>query len=72
MKKIAFILPLFKNGGAEKTISTIASLLAEKGYEVNLIIIENKIELTFPKNLKHYIVGSNFELNLPKNIKKYI
>lgn len=45
MKKILFILPSLTMGGLERVQVTIANALAKKGYDVTVMVLENRLDL---------------------------
>lgn len=51
MKKIGFLIGSLSGAGAEKTILTIASGLAEKGHEVHLFVLKNRADYDVPQNV---------------------
>ena len=44
-KKILFVLPWLALGGLERVQVTIANALAEKGYDVTVMVLENRLDL---------------------------
>lgn len=69
-KTILFILPVFKEGGAEKTLSTIMEGLASRGFDVTLIIIKNSISFPFPSNVRTDILEKGWMGWVPEFVKK--
>ena len=45
MKKVLFILPWLALGGLERVQVTIANALVDKGYDVTIIVLENRLDL---------------------------
>lgn len=45
MKKILFVLPSLVVGGLEKLQVTIANALVKKGYDVTVLVLENRLDL---------------------------
>ena len=45
MKKILFVLPWLALGGLERVQVTIANALAEKGYDVTVMVLNNRLDL---------------------------
>ncbi len=62
MKKVLFIVPSLSNGGAEKVVSCISSALANKGYDVSLLIFfhTNK-EYEIDYKVKQICLSNGFE-----------
>lgn len=45
-KKLAFIINHLEGGGAEKVVIRLSQALAERGHEIHIILLENKIDYT--------------------------
>ena len=71
-KRIVFVLPLFKEGGAEKTVSAIMAGLAQQGYEVHLIILKDKVSLAYPPGVSGYVLETPRMKKLPEFFQKKI
>ena len=69
-RKIFFILPVFKEGGAEKTLSTIMGGMVERGFNVTLVIIKDNISFPFPKNVETEVLEKKWMAWLPEIFKK--
>lgn len=71
MKKVAFFMHNFNGGGAEKVTIHLVNELAQKGYEVALIIRENKgiLEKTVDNKVEIIKLNLEKENKLLKNIK---
>jgi glycosyltransferase involved in cell wall biosynthesis len=48
--KIAFITTNLRGGGAEKAVINLASILADRGHEVHVILLERVVEHALPGN----------------------
>ncbi len=71
-KKAVFILPLYRNGGAEKTVKTLAEGIAETGCEVSLLILKDDVSLALPHGVQSTVIGMHIAAWTPKIIQKFI
>lgn len=69
---IVFVLPLFEEGGAEKTIAAILSGLADNGMDVHLIVMQDKVTLKIPNHVHLHILEDSFIRKIPQVIQKKI
>lgn len=52
MSRILLLLPNLQAGGAEKGFLRISKIAAERGHEVDLVILEHHIEYAVPENIR--------------------
>ncbi|HAS8551802.1 TPA: glycosyltransferase [Vibrio vulnificus] len=55
MKRIVFVIPQLGNGGGERVITILANYLAQRGYNVNIIIFSFKSDNSYISNLNDEI-----------------
>lgn len=68
--KISFVTNHMGLGGAERVVSVLANKLAKMGYDVNLIVFEDKFEYVLDRNIKCNVVPFNNSNKVTKIVTK--
>jgi glycosyltransferase involved in cell wall biosynthesis len=74
MKKIAFLLPSLKFGGAEKAVVTLADAFARNGYQIDMLLMSREGELLdgLPKEIRVIDLKCDRTFKLPFKIINYL
>ncbi len=71
--KIVFILPSLSVGGAERRAATIANYLAENGFEIDIVLLDNPIiKFKLDKRIKTVFLTDNNNINLETDLSTEI
>ncbi len=57
--KVCFIIASLDCGGAERTVSYLSDFGCEKGFDIDIVTVSDKVFYTLNKKVRHYVLEDN-------------